>query len=367
MIMYGMLLHTMQYASRFGDDDGYHKLLWAGFQVALLIFLEGAAFHPQQSWSLYKIMATAIFLGLGIFFSGRVALHPKREALNERYAIDGRYTACYFSLAALLKSFLMGATCLDDGFDPLMLRALVATIFLTLPVHSVVGLTTRAFSPEVFMARFLPLNIEYIVERFDGLVVETLGVAFLVPNAIYPGAFPEPQQAALGILCAVTLVLSIKASAFDVEPVNLDLHAVRQGPLSANIFFLLHPLTILGMSFMGGSLRMLIESAGNGTGPDYFAQQVICLASALTLGSATLTKWTHKAERVRIHAAKVVLGFCGLALHYLLWVWPLGDDAMMVSIAGLHGLTVISQLTVASVFPYEPKWKALRRKSRTML
>eukprot|EP00966_Prymnesium_polylepis_P277941 6421690-Prymnesium_polylepis.1 len=49
MIYYGMLLHTMRYASRFNDDDAYHKLLWAGFQVSLLFLLEGAGADADKA------------------------------------------------------------------------------------------------------------------------------------------------------------------------------------------------------------------------------------------------------------------------------------------------------------------------------
>ena len=44
----------------------------------------------------------------------------------------------------------------------------------------------------------------------------------------------------------------LQASFLDVEPLELERHAVRRSLLAANAFYLLHPLTVLGMAFMGG-------------------------------------------------------------------------------------------------------------------
>ena len=44
----------------------------------------------------------------------------------------------------------------------------------------------------------------------------------------------------------------LQASFLDVEPLELERHAVRRSLLAANTFYLLHPLTVLGMAFMGG-------------------------------------------------------------------------------------------------------------------
>ena len=44
----------------------------------------------------------------------------------------------------------------------------------------------------------------------------------------------------------------LQASFLDVDPLELERHAVRRSMLAANAFYLLHPLTVLGMAFMGG-------------------------------------------------------------------------------------------------------------------
>jgi len=352
MIYYGMLLHTMRYASRFNDDDAYHKLLWAGFQVSLLFLLEGAGADADKAWSLYKLMATIIFAAVGLFFSGRVVLQLKPTTIdNGKTVVDGRYHAAFFGIAALLQAGLMGATLPFDGYCTPLLYAVVMVSVLTQPVGTVTSFITFKLDPAKFRSRYIPFNIDYVMERFNGLLIEVLGVAIVVPNAVYPGGYAHPWRAAIGVLCAVALVLALKAGMFDVEPINADLHAVRRGPASANAFLSLHPLIVLGMAFMGGALRMLVESTASGAGPNLFAQRIMCAASALTMGSATLTKLSHKAEREEVHMAKVVLGLCGTGSHLLVWASGASDTYCMASIAGIHVATTVVQLLGGYLFP----------------
>ncbi|KAL1524766.1 hypothetical protein AB1Y20_019649 [Prymnesium parvum] len=362
MILYGMLLHTMRYAARFGDDDGYHKLLWAGFQVALLLLLEGAGFGSERAWSMYKVTAALIFAALGLVFNGRVVLQLKEVVLADGTAVDGRHTAAFFMLASLVEALLLGASCLSDGFDMAVLLPLVAVILLTHPLFTAVEQAIKAASRDRHKALFIPINIEYVVERFNELLIEVLGVAIIVPNAVHPANYAHPPRAVAGIVCSVALVLALKANMFDVDPVNLELHAIRRGSVAANAFLVLHPPTILAISFMGGSLKMLIVSSASGDVALPFAQLLLIASSAAAMGCSTLTKMTHRAERVRVHNAKIALALGGTLCHSLVWKWASRDLDVIVGVTGLHAVTVVAQLMVSFFFPADSNWQKIRKK-----
>ena len=102
---------------------------------------------------------------------------------------------------------------------------------------------------------------------------------------------------------------------------------------------------------MGGGLKMLIDSAAGGAGRDQYAQTVMCAASALSMGSATLTKMTHRAERQSVHDAKVAIGLVGTASHLPLWALGSSDLTTMVLVAGIHAVTTVVQLIAGHLFP----------------
>ena len=108
------------------------------------------------------------------------------------------------------------------------------------------------------------------------LALQVLGVAVLVPNAFYPFSFGHAQL----VLCAVTLIalltVVLKIGVFDVEPVDVARHAVRQSAGRAFLFVTLNPLTNIGLCATGGAAAMLIPAVGTAglAARSEFAQQV---------------------------------------------------------------------------------------------
>ena len=173
-------------------------------------------------------------------------------------------------------------------------------------------------------------------------------------RAVYPGDDDHPWRAATGTACACVLVLCLKSGFLDVDPIDLAHHAVRRGVWTSNIFFALHPLCLLGMGFMGGALKLLLESAASVVeGPNTFAQQVMCAASALTMGSATLTKLMHAPKRARVHFAKAAISAACTLAHLCVWLQPTSDLTTMVSVVGLHVVATYTQLGIGTVWPAE--------------
>ena len=124
----------------------------------------------------------------------------------------------------------MLATCFHEGPGTGWLRLLVAFGLLELPLQTLIVALGRQRSRA--LGRFLlplPTNLEYVVERFNGLLMEILGVAILVPNAVYPGAYDYPSRAAAGTVCAAVLVLSLKVRP-PVRPPS-RLHPPSSAPL----------------------------------------------------------------------------------------------------------------------------------------
>ena len=51
---------------------------------------------------------------------------------------------------------------------------------------------------------------------------QVLGVAVIVPNAHFPGAYAHPSLVMLGDVLAAAMAVSIKMSIFDIEPVSME-------------------------------------------------------------------------------------------------------------------------------------------------
>lgn len=350
LILYATLAHTMRYAARFNDDDLWHKFLWSAYQFCLLLLLEGAGSNADAPLSMYKILATCTFALLALLFNGRVFVQLKPHTLRDGTVCNGRFVAAFFGATALLQALLMATTCLSSGFAKPLLWTLVVVSFASETVFTFVALT--GVSGRSHKSVTLPQNIEYIVERYNGLLMEVLGVAIVVPNAVYPGDYNLRWRAAACTGCACVLVLCLKSGFLDVDPTDLAHHAVRRGKWTSNIFFALHPLCLLGMGLMGGALKLLLESAASDVeGPNTFAQQLMCAASALTMGSATLTKLTHTPQRARVHFSKAGIGAACTLAHLCVWMQPTSDLTTMVSIVGLHVVATYTQLGIGAVWP----------------
>ena len=161
-------------------------------------------------------------------------MHPRCNltcpTLQPHVPPDVRFYPAYYCVCALVCAGLMLATCFHEGPGTGWLRLLVAFGLLELPLQTLIVALGRQRSRA--LGRFLlplPTNLEYVVERFNGLLMEILGVAILVPNAVYPGAYDYPSRAAAGTVCAAVLVLSLKVRP-PVRPPS-RLHPPSSAPL----------------------------------------------------------------------------------------------------------------------------------------
>merc|ERR1712137_1154678 len=120
------------------------------------------------------------------------------------------------------------------------------------------------------------MNIAYVIARFNGLFMEVLGVAVIVPNSVYPGKFTNAKAVFVCDILAVVLAVCIKMGIFDAEPTSFERHAVRRSKWAAMSFLSLNILTLISLSGVGAGITLLINSVGGpGLNPDLFGRRVL--------------------------------------------------------------------------------------------
>uniref|UniRef100_A0A7S4T1A0 Uncharacterized protein n=1 Tax=Alexandrium monilatum TaxID=311494 RepID=A0A7S4T1A0_9DINO len=344
LVLYGMLVHTMRYASRFADEDGAHKILWSAFQFGLLLLLLGLTYHADAPWSLHKCAAVAMYLFVALGFSGRVVAFLPR----------GRPSAAFFAGASLAAAALLATTLPASGYGEVQMAAAAAMVLLAEPL---LGLVLHMFAPsdEVRRRIGLPVNAEYLAQRFQVLQLEVMTVAVIVPNAVYPLNAAHAACVAGAVLLACFLALALKAAIFDVAPVSLDHHAVAISERSRHLFFLAQPPILLGIALTGGAMSLLIPVVDRlgPRGSDRFAQGLMARAAAVTLGALSVEKLTHRWFKASVHLAKAAFGVLG-ALVLAAWPALAAESGALQTIAVVVGTTclvVVFQLALSAAFP----------------
>jgi len=213
----------------------------------------------------------------------------------------------------------------------------------------------------------VPICIEYVLSRFNGLVMEVLGVAVIVPNAIYPGSYQYSRLVFAGDVVAALLAIVLKLGFFDVEPVDAECHAVRRSQFAAVLFLHLNPFTLFGMCGSGAGIPLLLDATGRlgDAAETRFAQQVVCTASFVTWASLTATKLLHKPiSSPVIHRAKTIIQGAGAAACLVPLAVPVFPDFItLVYIVMINALIVVAQLVLPTAQP--GRWGSMSRLRRT--
>lgn len=344
-VLFGMLAHTMHYAMRFADDDGVHKVLWGAFQFGLLLLLEGFDDVDQTApYSLFKFLAFAMYMFVGVGFSGRIIIRLPRA----------RRTATYFSLAALAAATLMATTLPIQGFGLFQMYAVAAIALFADPLLSLLNYGCTS-SEEARRRIAMPVNAEYLVSRWESLQIDVMAVAIVVPNTLFPTSSATTACVVCGDALTCLMAIALKASLFDVAPPDLGHHAVALKERARHLFFLSQMFITLGISLTGGAMNMLLQevSASGASGRSDFAQRLMPAAVSLTLAAFAVSGLSHAPCRRSVHRAKAVVGFNG-AIALALWpMYGAGATAFetVTFVVGLTSLVVASQLCLRACWP----------------
>lgn len=194
----------------------------------------------------------------------------------------------------------------------------------------------------------------YIVARFDGLFVEVLGVAVIVPNAFYPGKYAHWWHVMVGDLLAASMAALLKIGLFDVEPMTFERHAIRRSKLAAVLFMANNAVSNFAICAIGAGMSMLIPAAGakGSAARSPFAQAVLCGASCVFWASLTVTKLLHCPINQQAYSIKVLAqaaGAAGMLVPLLLRHSPakgesLSDISTFALVVALHCGIVAAQL-----------------------
>mmetsp|Transcript_82305 Transcript_82305/g.266464 ORF Transcript_82305/g.266464 Transcript_82305/m.266464 type:complete len:914 (+) Transcript_82305:60-2801(+) len=297
---------TIRYAARFKNEDLSHKLVWSVFEVALLLMLEGisatAATSDPRAEGLLSLATTSMFLVLALCFTGRAAwsIHEARP-----------FCSVFMSQHLLCASLSLLAFFFEE---------------MRRPVHCAIAVflfSADSLSALLFVFRrewYISMNHEYLVARVDGLLMEVLGVAVIVPNSVFPGLFPHSGLVAAGDALAVKLAVSIKAAIFCVEPIEKRRHAINRGVRRSAAYIMIVFFTVFALSMLGAGIPLIIISAGElgYEGRSCFAQALTCGAASLLWASLALTKLLHRYSRNEdIHNTKAFVQALGSAASLL--------------------------------------------------
>jgi len=347
--LYGIVWATMRYAARFNDDDLAHKILWALYEVGLLLIMEGQSMGSDLSngrWSVYKISYIALYALVIAFFCGRVAR-----------AVERARNFCLMSACVHMACAALWLACaFTDGPALGFMWPLALLIFAFDAVFVVV---TSMTSKEAAKQLDVPMNIEYMVDRQNGLFMEVLGVAVIVPTAVYPGTSNNMPVLAMEALAAL-LAVALKAGLLDIEPTSLKSHAIRRARWSAVTFLSVFPLTVGALCTTGAALAMLVNAAlAEGyEAHSQFAQQLLGGSQAVMWGMLTVTKLLHHRCPIRSpswtnHYLKIAIQAVGTVVFIILAIC--GDDEWkdIVTVSIISATVAIiacSQLAIGAVF-----------------
>jgi len=205
----------------------------------------------------------------------------------------------------------------------------------------------------------------YIVARFDGLFVEVLGVAVIVPNAFFPGKYAHWWHVLAGDLLAASTAALLKIGLFDVEPMTFDRHAIRRSKPAAVAFMANNAVTNFAICAIGAGMSMLIPAAGDmgRAAHSAFAQAVLCGASFVFWASLTVTKLLHRPVNQQAYSVKVLAqaaGAAGMLIPLLARYGPidmeatreaLDDTTAFALVVLLHAGIVAVQFCANAVYP----------------
>eukprot|EP00746_Dinoflagellata_sp_MGD_P138201 gnl/MRDRNA2_/MRDRNA2_71895_c0_seq1.p1 gnl/MRDRNA2_/MRDRNA2_71895_c0~~gnl/MRDRNA2_/MRDRNA2_71895_c0_seq1.p1 ORF type:complete len:949 (+),score=114.72 gnl/MRDRNA2_/MRDRNA2_71895_c0_seq1:127-2973(+) len=355
VIFYRILWGSMHYAARYNDDDAFHKIIWSLFAFGLLMMLEGLGVDHGRSpgFSIFKVSTAALFILLSVGFNGRPAV---------RIAEVRWFTACFVVVNAVCASLIF-ASCFMGTNEVQLLWVLFAVSAFGEFLIDLVATYYDEFD--------VPINAEYIILRFNGLLMEVLGVAVMVPNAIYPDpdVFLYPRYVILGDLLAAVMAIIIKVGAFDVAPIRIEDHAIRRSKLSLIAFTMVNQPTLFGICVIGASMPMLISSAGNGGmhAQTPFAQRLICIGSCVMWVSLSVTRLLHRPSRSwQIRIVKVGIQGVGAGSFLLLLAVKAdaGDVVVLTAAVVIHLVIVLIQVIMNA---YHSVFSSDARRSQTQL
>ncbi|KAL1515839.1 hypothetical protein AB1Y20_002455 [Prymnesium parvum] len=342
LAFYASLSSSLRYAARFNDDDGAHKVLWSVYSFLLLLVLQGMATVPLRAGvTLFKVAVASTFLFTALCFSGRAACRVPSAV------------AAYFAGIDLLLALIFALSCFaDEAGTRWLLWGFGAVALMCDPIRELYG---ELFAVDEKRRKMLPKSsLMYIVARFNDLLIEVLGVAVIVPNAFFPGAFPHATLVLLGDVLAAVMAVSLKICIFDVEPLSVERHALYRSRWSGCAFLFLHPLTNLAVCAIGGSMAMLIPAVGyfGHLARSPFAQRVLCFGSATQLFCTSLGKLLHTPKRKEVHYLKAATSAAGGAASLLpLLHSSLGDFFTLCFVCAVLMLVNIVHLALTRMNP----------------
>lgn len=321
VISYYAIWSSVRYAARFKDEDLSHKVVWCLFEMTLLVAMEGlSATRTDASENHFSLGAACLFLMLAVCFSGRAVLN-----IRDARRFSGVWCAAHLCAASLLFAAYK---------FPMWRRELSSVVALMLLLSDAIGSLLFTLKRDWAM----PMNHTYLVNRIDGMYMEVLGVAVIMPDALFPGLFDWWWLVFACDVLAVKLAVSIKHAIFYTEPLEYKRHAVNQGPLWGWLYATSVFVTILGMSFIGATIPAIVKSVGSAglEGSDRFVQAVLCSGSALFWISMALAKAAHRFNTCeRVHKKKVLVKAATAALCFLPLALDLGDFGALCLVVGL--------------------------------
>ena len=326
---WGVVSATINYSTRFNDEDPFHQTLWGLFLIGMTfqiayVFRDTRMFAAATSF-LYLLMALAQF---------RVALAlPRARMFSIIFGVGHLFLGALFAVLYLYADKQEGSSSLERFvlwtnalFEPLHLLLFV---LLTCPhrppadppVYDFAHYVRRynPFAPGANSSWDVPLKVKYMIERFDGFQMMFIVVSVLFPIALAGPNFYEAIGAILLANCYVTL---LKFTMFDVpEPHHhgkdaIKYHAIRRSRVTAIFWLMGFPLSLLGISITGLGLVGAVNTVATGEGAD-FARMCFCFGPMLTWAWQAIQKALHGSHHPKIHRTKTMyMGIC--AAQFLL-------------------------------------------------
>jgi hypothetical protein len=253
------------YATRFNDDDAFHRLFWSGYGfglMGLMVHTEGEADESRFAACMAGTLLWTVLANI------RVALSLPRC----------RVMTTYFA------SWLL----VNGGFWAVIAQQPAsswAKRLLTLQAFAHPAMT-MSFALLVPAAHDLPMSIEYHIAKYGMMQNMFMGQMVIALTTQKP-TFAHPYATgALGFV----LMLAIKFLLFDTGHVAIESHAIRRSrPAALTWLLLCQPIQTFLINTTAAGMGVLLE---NGTSA--FGRRLLCYSVAGMYLNLLVTRRQHR-------------------------------------------------------------------------
>jgi len=297
-IYLSLWLSTVDYSSRFDNDDVPHKAFWSLYGIgALGMMIHGTGGSQSPN-------SCILSLCMGYLYT-LLALHYYRNAFHLPSCrifcvIRGSVHLCCSILAIVAYGNL--------GIQELVFWLLTCAY----PISLAILFAGREVRFRIWYKHLAredamklldpPYHIEFHIGRLSSFTMMVLGQLALA-TAIHPEeGFANPKGLYSSVVFAFVVLLSMKLFLFDVDYYETEDHALSRSWIRGIIWRMLFPFGVAGIANLGTGVALLIGVVGKSQPPvdEDFARGIACFSLSVFLLVGAIQKKLHRVPYTKL-------------------------------------------------------------------